>query len=117
MPKKTTEQAVEKDETVIQDTPVQEDTAAETVKAPEPAYEDVHIPPARPGEEEQLVLYFNGRSYIMDKGGTYRLPKAVAAEYHRSVRAAQRAHARKKEMQKKEKAINAHTDAVIAGKV
>lgn len=122
MPKKTIEQAVEKDKTAIQDAPVQEEMAVEPagvepVKAPEPAYEDVHIPPARPGEEEQLVLYFNGRSYIMDKGGTYRLPKAVAAEYHRSVRAAQRAHARKKEMQKKEKAINAHTDAVIAGKV
>lgn len=82
-----------------------------------PAYEEVYIPPARPGEEEQLVLYFNGRSYVMDKGASYRLPKPVAAEYHRSVRAQHRAHARKADLQKKEKAINAHTDAVIAGKV
>lgn len=90
--------------------------AAEPVKAAEAAYEDVYIPLANPGEEEQLVLYFNGRSYIMDKGSTYRLPKAVAAEYHRSVQAKHRAHVRKKEMQQKEKAINAHTDAVIAGR-
>ena len=81
-----------------------------------PEYEIVNIPPANPGEEEVLVLYVNGHSYVMDKGNSYRLPKAVAAEYHRSVKAAHRATKRKSELRKKEQAINAHTDAVIAGK-
>lgn len=85
-------------------------------QAQEAEYEIVSIPPAGPGEEEVLVLYVNGRSYVMDKGNSYRLPKAVAAEYHRSVRAAHRATKRKSELRKKEQAINAHTDAVIAGK-
>ena len=92
------------------------DTEQKAAAPKEPEYEIVNIPPANPGEEEVLVLYVNGRSYVMDKGNSYRLPKAGAAEYHRSVKAAHRATKRKSELRKKEQAINAHTDAVIAGK-
>lgn len=121
MPKKNTDKAAEQaaelnieqaDENAVADG-ILRDTEQKVVA---PEYEIVNIPPANPGEEEVLVLYVNGRSYVMDKGAAYRLPKAVAAEYHRSVKAAHRATKRKSELRKKERAINAHTDAVIAGK-
>ena len=124
MPKKNTdktaEQSAQQDEEIASVSDNMDnmgDTEQEATAAPkEPEYEIVNIPPAGPGEEEVLVLYVNGRSYVMDKGAAYRLPKAVAAEYHRSVRAAHRATKRKSELRKKEQAINAYTDAVIAGK-
>ena len=124
MPKKNTDKATEQatelnieqaDENAVADG-ILRDTEQKVVTPKEPEYEIVNIPPANPGEEEVLVLYVNGRSYVMDKGAAYRLPKAVADEYHRSVKAAHRATKRKAEMRKKEQAINAHTDAVIAGK-
>ena len=124
MPKKNTDKAAEQaaelnieqaDENAVADGGMG-DTMEKVVTPKEPEYEIANIPPAGPGEEEVLVLYVNGRSYVMDKGNSYRLPKAVAAEYHRSVKAAHRATKRKAEMRKKEKAINAHTDAFIAGK-
>lgn len=124
MPKKNTDKAAEQatelnieqaDENAVADG-ILRDTEQKVVTPKEPEYEIVNIPPSGPGEEEVLVLYVNGRSYVMDKGAAYRLPKAVAAEYHRSVKAAHRATKRKAEMRKKEQAINAHTDAVIAGK-
>lgn len=121
MPKKNTDKDAEQatelnieqaDENAVADG-ILRDTEQKVVT---PEYEIVNIPPANPGEEEVLVLYVNGRSYVMDKGAAYRLPKAVADEYHRSVKAAHRATKRKAEMRKKEQAINAYTDAVIAGK-
>ena len=124
MPKKNTDKAAEQaaelnieqaDEAAVADGGMG-DTEQKVVAPKEPECEIVNIPPAGPGEEEVLVLYVNGRSYVMDKGNSYRLPKAVAAEYHRSVKAAHRATKRKSELRKKEQAINAHTDAVIAGK-
>ena len=124
MPKKNTDKAAEQatelnieqaNESAVADG-IMANTEQKVVAPKEPEYEIVNIPPAGPGEEEVLVLYVNGHSYVMDKGAAYRLPKAVAAEYHRSVKAAHRATKRKAEMRKKEQAINAHTDAVIAGK-
>lgn len=128
MPKKNTDKAAEQaaeqaaelnieqtDENAVTDGGMG-DTMEKFVTPKEPEREIVNIPPSGPGEEEVLVLYVNGRSYVMDKGNSYRLPKAVAAEYHRSVKAAHRATKRKSELRKKEQAINAHTDAVIAGK-
>ena len=124
MPKKNTDKAAEQnieqnieqaDENAAADGGM-DDTMEKVVAPKEPEREIVNIPPAGPGEEEVLVLYVNGHSYVMDKGNSYRLPKAVAAEYHRSVKAAHRATKRKSELRKKEQAINAHTDAVFAGK-
>lgn len=75
------------------------------------------LPPAAPGQEETLAISVNGRLYLMDRGGEYMVPKAVYDEYQRAKKAGSRSHKRKKEMLRKEQAINAHADAVIAGKV
>ena len=61
-------------------------------------------------------MYVNGRNFIMPKGGTYEVPKCVAAEYHRALNARTRGVKRKTDMVRKEQKVNAHADAVINGK-
>ena len=73
-------------------------------------------PPMSKAEEKDVIIYINGRNWIMPKGDTYEVPKPVADEYYRSLRA--RAHSMKckTDMVQKEQKINAHADAVINGK-
>ena len=73
-------------------------------------------PPMSKAEEKDVVIYINGRNWIMPKGGTYEVPKPVADEYHRSLRARAHGMKRKGDMVRKEQKINAYADAVINGK-
>lgn len=73
-------------------------------------------PPLSKAEEKDVIVYINGRNWIMPKGGTYEVPKPVADEYHRSLRARAHGMKRKTDMVQKEQKINAHADAVINGK-
>lgn len=102
----------------------------ETAAAPEPVvaapavlqdpFEDKELlyipPPMSNSEEKDVVVYVNGRNFIMPKGGTYNVPKCVAAEYRRSQNARARGMKRKTEMVQKEQKVNAAADAVINGK-
>jgi hypothetical protein len=73
-------------------------------------------PPMSKAEEKDVIIYINGRNWIMPKGGTYEVPKPVADEYYRSLRARAHGMKRKTDMVQKEQKINAHADAVINGK-
>lgn len=73
-------------------------------------------PPVTNAEEKDVIIYINGRNWIMPKGGTYEVPKPVADEYYRSLRARTHGMKRKNDMVRKEQKINAHADAVINGK-
>lgn len=73
-------------------------------------------PPMSKAEEKDVIVYINGRNWIMPKGGTYEVPKPVADEYYRSLRARAHGMKRKTDMVQKEQKINAHADAVINGK-
>jgi hypothetical protein len=73
-------------------------------------------PPMSKAEEKDAIVYVNGRNWIMPKGGTYEVPKPVADEYYRSLRARTHGMKRKTDMVQKEQKINAHADAVINGK-
>ena len=73
-------------------------------------------PPMSKAEEKDAIVYVNGRNWIMPKGGTYLVPKPVADEYYRSLRARAHGMKRKTDMVQKEQKINAHADAVINGK-
>ncbi len=93
---------------------------AETVAVPKDPYAEKEMlyipPPMSKGEEKDVIVYINGRNWIMPKGGTYEVPKCVAAEYRRSLAARGHSLKRKADMVQKEQKINAHADDVINGK-
>lgn len=87
---------------------------------PQDPFEDKELlyipPPMSNSEEKDVVVYVNGRNFIMPKGGTYNVPKCVAAEYRRSQNARAHGMKRKAQMVQKEQRVNAAADAVINGK-
>ena len=89
----------------------------EVIKDPYQVKVQLYIPPPMSNSEEKdVIVYHNGRNWIMPKGGTYEVPECVAAEYHRAMKARTRGMKRKTDMVHKEQKINAHADAVINGK-
>lgn len=51
---------------------------------------ELYIPKGSAHDEPNLFIGINGVSYLLPKGKTSLVPKAVAAEYYRSMKAANR---------------------------
>lgn len=60
-------------------------TPGEEVKAEERV--DVHIPRGNINDEPNLFVAVNGVSYLLPKGKTSKVPKHIADEIRRSIRA------------------------------
>ena len=102
---------------VVQAEPAEASAAPVAPKDPFEDRELLYIPPPMSNSEEKdVVIIFNGRIFTMPKGGTYKVPKCVAAEYRRSQNARARGMKRKTDMIQKEQKVNAAADAVINGR-
>ena len=104
----------------VTETPPLDQTTEAAPIVPKDPFEDKELlyipPPMSNSEEKDVVIYVNGRNFIMPKGGSYLVPKCVAAEYCRSQNARAHGMKRKADMVQKEQKVNAAADAVINGK-
>ena len=51
---------------------------------------EVYVPKGYANEEPNLFISVNGVNYLLPRGKESNVPAAVAAEYHRSLQAAER---------------------------
>ena len=64
---------------------------------------EVHIPRGAANDEPNLFVCVNGKSYLLPKGKTSKVPPEVAAEINRSIKAQEALDSRKDEMLAKAK--------------
>ena len=63
-----------------------ENAAVSTVAAAEDKVE-IHVPKGYANDEPNLLICINGVNYLLPRGKTSKVPRAVAEEFHRSQKA------------------------------
>ena len=61
--------------------------ANETVQAPADERVEIFVPRGYANDEPNLIIGLNGKNYVLPKGKTSKVPKAVAEEFHRAQKA------------------------------
>ena len=56
-------------------------------EAKKPAMVDLFVPRGSSVDEPNVIISVNGKNYVLPRGKSSRVPKAVAEEYERSQRA------------------------------
>jgi hypothetical protein len=76
------------------------ETSASVESAPqhEEIFVDVYVPKAAAGDEPNHFVGVNGDNYLLPKGKTSRVPKRIADEYYRGVKAQEILEKRKEEL-------------------
>ena len=59
----------------------------QATEAPKDDKVEIFVPRGYANDEPNLVIGVNGVNYLLPKGKTSKVPKAVAAEFHRSLKA------------------------------
>ena len=62
-------------------------TAPETTQTPKDDKVEIFVPKGYANDEPNLLISVNGVNYLLPKGKTSKVPKAVAAEFKRSQKA------------------------------